>query len=260
MVYTIKFNQNMPSNDIQTTASDDIGTKRHPNNKTTHTSEKICTRCRILTTNFILGGIIAVVSIGLVLYSIRGKRLSTALDFEDNLPSTNSSSNKTASTSPSTALTAELESFLSTIRNTPTTFTTAPPTTKLRTTITSMWLLVSNDHYCPISHFNGNGMRQLDCQNLCQQEFGCVGISYSHSNGGCYTCKDSFLSTAENGYGFYRNPVVCPNDFFCSNGGTCVDGSCSCPSGVLGDTCEIGNTLNMPIRLIYHHNLIICHF
>ena len=49
-------------------------------------------------------------------------------------------------------------------------------------------------------------MSQLDCQELCQKNFGCVGISYSHTDRGCYTCKDSILSTAINDYGFYKNP------------------------------------------------------
>ena len=68
------------------------------------------------------------------------------------------------------------------------------------------WLLVSIEQFCPNSHFDSNRMSQLDCQDLCQQNFGCVGISYSHTDRGCYTCSDYTLITATNGYGFYENP------------------------------------------------------
>ena len=43
--------------------------------------------------------------------------------------------------------------------------------------------------------------------------------------------------------------LVCPNDFSCLNGGTCVDDSCSCPSGIKGFKCEKGN--NMQQLLTY---------
>ena len=37
--------------------------------------------------------------------------------------------------------------------------------------------------------------------------------------------------------------IVCPDDFFCLNGGTCVNGSCSCPFGFKGIECDKGNGL-----------------
>ena len=50
-------------------------------------------------------------------------------------------------------------------------------------------------------------MSQLDCQNLCQENCECVGISYSDQGRGCYTCKDSILVKGnDNGYEFYKKP------------------------------------------------------
>ena len=68
------------------------------------------------------------------------------------------------------------------------------------------WFLASNDHYCPNSNFHSTYMSQVACQDLCEQYLGCVGISYSHVDRGCYTCKDSILQTAKNDYGFYESP------------------------------------------------------
>ena len=48
---------------------------------------------------------------------------------------------------------------------------------------------------------------------------------------------------------------ACPDHFSCLNGGTCVDRTCSCPSGFSGLKCHIGNDLNMRIRLIYYNYL-----
>ena len=49
--------------------------------------------------------------------------------------------------------------------------------------------------------------------------------------------------------------LACPDHFSCLNGGTCIDGTCSCPSGFSGLKCHIGNDLNMRIRLIHYNHV-----
>ena len=53
--------------------------------------------------------------------------------------------------------------------------------------------------------------------------------------------------------------IGCSNDLDpCLNGGTCVDGSCSCQGSFTGIRCEKGNNHNMRIFLIYIIKISIC--
>ena len=53
--------------------------------------------------------------------------------------------------------------------------------------------------------------------------------------------------------------LACPTDFSCLNGGTCLDGSCSCTYEFAGSECEKSRTTNMHFILctIYCHILIL---
>ena len=48
-------------------------------------------------------------------------------------------------------------------------------------------------------------------------------------------------------HGLYLSNLVCPMDFSCLNGGTCVYGRCSCTDGFAGTECEKSKTNNVQL-------------
>ena len=60
---------------------------------------------------------------------------------------------------------------------------------------------------------NGKELDHLPCQNLCEADAGCVGISVTQTRNDyvtqtkCFLCQDDILSTAGANYGFYRKPL-----------------------------------------------------
>ena len=71
--------------------------------------------------------------------------------------------------------------------------------------------------YCENGVLQNHHWTQDQCQDLCQQSQGCVGISYSPLKKSCYVCNDYILFPTAgdlNGYGFYRNPGIMGNHVF----------------------------------------------
>ena len=68
------------------------------------------------------------------------------------------------------------------------------------------------DKYCPNFAKDHPVSSQQECQRICVETTGCVGISYSHKDNetimSCYVCMDDNLTTARNDFGFYRNPGI----------------------------------------------------
>ena len=61
---------------------------------------------------------------------------------------------------------------------------------------------------CANANVKSDVKNQLQCQDLCEADIGCVGISYSYKLGmtqHCFLCKDDTLGRAKNEFGFYRN-------------------------------------------------------
>ena len=52
----------------------------------------------------------------------------------------------------------------------------------------------------------------------------------------------------------YSLALTCPDDFYCLNGGTCVDGNCFCSSRHTGLRCEKQKGTTPNIQLIYAYN------
>ena len=70
-----------------------------------------------------------------------------------------------------------------------------------------MWSEETPDKYCKTSTYDGKTYDKLACQKLCEADSGCVGIAWSSTQTVCYLCQNDILSTAANGYGFYRKPL-----------------------------------------------------
>ena len=80
-----------------------------------------------------------------------------------------------------------------------------------------LWPLESFNMYCENGILQSHHWTQDQCQDLCQQRPGCVGISYSPMKKSCYVCNDDILFPTAgdlNGYGFYRNPGIMGNHNF----------------------------------------------
>lgn len=72
------------------------------------------------------------------------------------------------------------------------------------------WPEETEDKYCPNSQTFKDVSNQAECQDKCEAQSSCVGISYSHQDAAnrtwCYVCKDDVLRGAANDFGFYRRP------------------------------------------------------
>ena len=71
-----------------------------------------------------------------------------------------------------------------------------------------LWSLQSSNVYCH-NHKRLIVENQKECQDKCEDDEECVGISYGYNEMKwdlCYACKDDGLSKAKRGYGFYRKP------------------------------------------------------
>ena len=67
----------------------------------------------------------------------------------------------------------------------------------------------SKDMYCPNHDLSSNVENQIQCQEKCEAENDCVGISYSHKSGypnNCEVCWSDKLVRSVQGFGFYRRP------------------------------------------------------
>ena len=83
--------------------------------------------------------------------------------------------------------------------------------------LSDLWPLESFNMYCENGILQKHHWTQDQCQDLCQQSPGCVGISYSPMKKSCYVCNDYILFPTAgdlNGYGFYRNPGIMGNHIF----------------------------------------------
>ena len=75
--------------------------------------------------------------------------------------------------------------------------------------LTGLWSLESSNVYCH-NHNRLIVANQKECQDKCEDDEECVGISYGYNEMKwelCYACKDDGLSKANRGYGFYRKPT-----------------------------------------------------
>ena len=69
-----------------------------------------------------------------------------------------------------------------------------------------LWSSELPDATCENSISYYTNLSQPDCQELCEKQSGCIGISYSQTGKSCYLCNDSIVREDGNGYGFHRNP------------------------------------------------------
>ena len=77
--------------------------------------------------------------------------------------------------------------------------------------LVNLWMEEAPDRLCKSNVFGGHVENQLECQAMCTEGEGCVGISYSHIvSTACYLCMDDILSVASAAYGFYRTPGKFP--------------------------------------------------
>ena len=71
----------------------------------------------------------------------------------------------------------------------------------------NLWTEEVANRLCKSSALGGHVDNQYECQKLCTESVGCVGISYSQTvTTSCYVCMDDILSVAPLDYGFYRTP------------------------------------------------------
>ena len=73
----------------------------------------------------------------------------------------------------------------------------------------NLWQEESIDMGCLENNQLSQVSNQGECQDNCETNDGCVGISYSHTSGFtnyCFVCMNDVLSDVINGFGFYRRP------------------------------------------------------
>ena len=77
---------------------------------------------------------------------------------------------------------------------------------------TRLWNAEGTNMYCP-NNRRTITKEQLSCQQSCEDDLNCVGISFSNADNEstsklCYICIDDNLTTGANNFAFYPKPFV----------------------------------------------------